>query len=69
MASSDHCSTHAKECNKKKRGEEDGECIMPHGIDVNIVNIDRFQQELWSKQHLCKEFLDEMQRKFITTPV
>ena len=69
VASSDHCNTYAKECNKKNRVEEEDEYVMTHGLDVRTGHVDMFKQKLQHKRHLCKEFLDELEKKHTNTPV
>eukprot|EP00957_Ditylum_brightwellii_P164051 12491426-Ditylum_brightwellii.AAC.1 len=69
VASSDHCNTYAKEHNKRKRVEEENEYVMAHGLDVCTDHVDMFKQELQHKQHLCKEFLEELEKKRTNNPV
>ena len=69
VASSDHCNNYAKECNKRKRVEEEDEYVMTHGLDVHTGHVDMFKQKLQHKQHLCKEFLDELEKKHTNTLV
>ena len=46
VASSDHCNTYAKECNKRKRVEEEDEYVMTQCLDVCTGHVDMFKQKL-----------------------
>eukprot|EP00957_Ditylum_brightwellii_P045486 3448356-Ditylum_brightwellii.AAC.1 len=64
VASSDHCNTYVKECNKRKRVEEEDEYVITHGLDVHTGHVGMLKQKLQHKQHLCKVFLDDRRKTY-----